>query len=86
MLGALKHAADGEESAGERILKGFLNNKQVSELLERLQSSGDVHAGTTGDLQTDYKMVDRLVEAVTDLKNSTHSLDKWHAYRCPQTN
>ena len=86
MLGALKHAADGEESAGERILKSFLNNKQVSELLERLQSSGDVHAGTTGDLQTDYKMVDRLVEAVTDLKNSTHSLDKWHAYRFPQTN
>ena len=48
---------------------------------DQLKESDKVAPGAAGDLQTDYAMVDRLVEAVTELKNSTSSTANWHAYR-----
>lgn len=81
MLGALENASGGEDVAGAQILQAFLNNGHVKELLERLMKADTALPGTMGGLQTDGMMVDRLVEAVNELKNSTSSMVNWHAYR-----
>ena len=82
MLGALENASGGEDVAGAQILQAFLNNGHVKDLLERLMKDADTALpGTVGELQTDGMMVDRLVEAVNELKNSTSSMVNWHAYR-----
>jgi hypothetical protein len=80
MLGALKNASGGNGSTGARILQAFVNNGEVKQLQERLLGSDVALPGAAGVLQTDAMMVDRLVEAVTELKNSTSSTVNWHAY------
>ena len=70
-------AGDGNNVAGTKILQAFLNNTVVKEMLDRLMVQSDHAPGAVGSLQTDIRMVDRLVESVTMLKNSTASLTEW---------
>ena len=70
-------AGDGNDEAGTKILQAFLNNRVVKEMLDRLMVQSKHAPGAVGSLQTDIRMVDRLVESVTMLKNSTASLTEW---------
>ena len=76
-LSTLSVAGDGNNVAGTKILQAFLNNTVVKEMLDRLMVQSDHAPGAVGSLQTDIRMVDRLVESVTMLKNSTASLTEW---------
>ena len=80
LLGGLENAGGGDDVKGTRILRGFLNNKRVGELVNRLLAGDEQLPGNAGRLQTDTRMADRLAEAISLLKNKTSSLHEWHAY------
>ena len=80
LLGGLENAGGGDDVKGTRILRGFLNNKRVGELVDRLLAEDEKLPGNAGRLQTDARMADRLAETVSLLKNKTSSLPEWHAY------
>ena len=84
MVNELRFGGRSSERDAEDILQAFLNNNEMSELMERLMNrgGGDLNKGSTSArLASDMAILDRLVQSVSILKHSTSGSHYMHTYQ-----
>ena len=65
MLGVVRNSSDNSSNRGVQILQGFINNKRVKELLNKLTASPTQLPGTAGNLQVRAVVVSYFVRIYT---------------------